>query len=103
MIYCLLNIVYVNFIQVLKNNSESEYQNEIAVQEIENNTDTTENDIEEVLASENIWQIEIPKINLVAEISEGTSNQVIDKYVGHFENTSIWEGNVGLASHNRRI
>ena len=103
MIYCLLNIVYVNFIQVLKNNSESEYQNEIAVQEIENNTDTTENNIEEVLASENIWQIEIPKINLVAEISEGTSSQVIDKYVGHFENTSIWEGNVGLASHNRRI
>lgn len=103
MIYCLLNIVYVNFIQVLKNNSESEYQNEIAVQEIENNTDTMENNIEEVLASENIWQIEIPKINLVAEISEGTSNQVIDKYVGHFENTSIWEGNVGLASHNRRI
>ncbi len=23
------------------------------------------------------------------------------EYVGHFENTSKWEGNVGLAAHNR--
>ena len=22
-------------------------------------------------------------------------------YVGHFENTSIWNGNIGLAAHNR--
>lgn len=47
------------------------------------------------------WKIEIPKINLIAPISEGTTSEVIAKTVGHFENTPIFEGNVGLASHNR--
>lgn len=50
---------------------------------------------------ENIWQIEIPKINLIAPISEGTSQEVMLEYVGHFENTEFIYGNVGLAAHNR--
>lgn len=50
---------------------------------------------------EDIWQIEIPKIDLVAPISEGTSQEVMMEYVGHFEDTSVWNGNVGLAAHNR--
>lgn len=50
---------------------------------------------------EDIWQIEIPKIKLVAPISEGTSQDVLLDYVGHFENTEYFEGNVGLAAHNR--
>lgn len=50
---------------------------------------------------ENIWQIEIPKIGLVAPISEGTSQEVMLEFVGHFEDTSIWNGNIGLAAHNR--
>lgn len=50
---------------------------------------------------ENIWQIEIPKIDLIAPISEGTSQEVMLEYVGHFENTSMWNGNIGLAAHNR--
>ncbi len=49
----------------------------------------------------NIWKIEIPKINLKAPISEGTSQEIMLNYVGHFENTSIWNGNIGLAAHNR--
>lgn len=63
--------------------------------------------IEESLANDNlegkIWQIEIPKIDLVAPIAEGTSQEVMLDYVGHFENTSFWKGNIGLAAHNRRI
>lgn len=47
------------------------------------------------------WQIEIPKISLIANISEGTTKEVLNQYVGHFENTSKEEGNVGLAAHNR--
>ena len=53
------------------------------------------------LIEEQIWQIEIPKIELVAPISEGTSQEVMLEYVGHFENTSALSGNVGLAAHNR--
>lgn len=56
---------------------------------------------EEKIISENIWEIEIPKINLIAPIAEGTSQEVMLEYVGHFENTTEWEGNIGLAAHNR--
>ena len=47
------------------------------------------------------WEIEIPKIDLVAPISEGTSQEVMLEYVGHFEDTNLLNGNVGLAAHNR--
>jgi sortase (surface protein transpeptidase) len=47
------------------------------------------------------WYIEIPKIELIAEISEGTDQDILNKYVGHFEETSKLSGNVGLAAHNR--
>ncbi len=47
------------------------------------------------------WKIIIPKISLEAQISEGTSKSIMDKYVGHFEETSKSNGNVGLAAHNR--
>lgn len=47
------------------------------------------------------WTIEIPSINLYAEIAEGTTKEVMDEYVGHFTETSTREGNVGLAAHNR--
>lgn len=48
-----------------------------------------------------IWQVEIPKINLIAPIAEGTSQEVMLEFVGHFEHTSTWQGNIGLAAHNR--
>ena len=47
------------------------------------------------------WIIKIPKISLEAEISEGTSKEIMDKFVGHFEETTKTSGNVGLAAHNR--
>ena len=47
------------------------------------------------------WKITIPKISLKAEISEGTSKEIMDKFVGHFEETTKTNGNVGLAAHNR--
>ena len=48
-----------------------------------------------------IWQIEISKINLLAEISEGTTQDTLSQYVGHFTQTSRTAGNIGLAAHNR--
>lgn len=47
------------------------------------------------------WYLEIPKINLKAPISEGTTSEVMNDYIGHFEETSKDLGNVGLAAHNR--
>lgn len=47
------------------------------------------------------WKIIIPKISLEAQISEGTSKSIMNRYVGHFEETSKNKGNIGLAAHNR--
>lgn len=47
------------------------------------------------------WVLEIPKIGLKARINYGTTKKVMDKYIGHFDNTKLWNGNVGLAAHNR--
>ena len=57
--------------------------------------------IENLLYQEGAWQIEIPKINLKAEVAEGTTDEVMNKYVGHFESTPVFNGNPCLAAHNR--
>ncbi len=62
---------------------------------------------ESILSNQNpqeenyIWQIEIEKISLNAEIAEGTSKEILNKYIGHFEETQKEKGNIGLAAHNR--
>lgn len=47
------------------------------------------------------WYLEIPRIFLEAEIAEGTSKEVMDVAIGHFEESSKTAGNVCLAAHNR--
>ncbi len=47
-----------------------------------------------------IGVLKIPKLNIEAEIMEGTDDKVLANYIGHFQNTSEWNGNVALASHN---
>lgn len=48
-----------------------------------------------------IGTIEIPKLGLVAPIKEGIDLEILSKYVGHFSNSSVWDGNIALAAHNR--
>ncbi len=45
--------------------------------------------------------LKIPAIGLSVKIVQGTDSAALKKGVGHFEETSIWNGNVGLAAHNR--
>ena len=45
--------------------------------------------------------LKIPAIDLSVKIYEGTDSDTLHKGVGHFEDSSIWSGNVGLAGHNR--
>lgn len=47
------------------------------------------------------WRIEIPIIGLNAPIAEGTTQEIMNEYVGHFEETNKTNGNIGLAAHNR--
>lgn len=70
--------------------------------EIENSNDFNQNNIisKEIQPVNSNWKIIIPKIKLEADISQGTSPQILEKYVGHFEDSSKFEGNIGLAAHN---
>ena len=67
-----------------------------------NETIVEETNIEKEEISQNSnWQIEIPKISLIAPIQEGTDSNILNEYVGHFEKTEKLNGNIGLAAHNR--
>ena len=76
-----------------KNTNESSYISETLNT---NNESFMKNNSEEL-----IWKIEIPKIDLSAEIKSGTSAEILNQYVGHFEETPENDGNVALAAHNR--
>ena len=47
--------------------------------------------------------LEIPSIGLSVNIYQGTDSAALKKGAGHFTNTSIWNGNVALAGHNRGV
>ena len=48
-----------------------------------------------------IWRISIKKINVNAEIADGVTPDVLNKYVGHFKQSGYNSGNIALAAHNR--
>ena len=47
--------------------------------------------------------LKIPALDLSVRIYEGTDDSALRKGAGHFTDTSIWDGNVCLAAHNRGI
>lgn len=95
-IFCIVIAIMFLMIQiginryVIKNEINEDIMQQI--QEIPENNNTEE---------KQIWQIQIPKISLIANIEEGTTKEILNQYVGHFEATSLKEGNIGLAAHNR--
>ena len=93
-----LVLVELNSNNVNQNTKEdteknSEIQNNYSVIQTEENS--------KKIIEENNWEIIISQISLEASIAEGTSKEIMDKYVGHFEETSKKDGNIGLAAHNR--
>lgn len=75
-------------------------QEEIDFQKEENKIQEDENGKNEN-QEEYDWYIEISSIKLKAPIKETTEMEVLNNYVGHFEETPLLNGNVGLAGHNR--
>ena len=47
------------------------------------------------------WFIMIPVIDLIAPIQQGTTTEILNQSVGHFEESPLLNGNVCLAAHNR--
>lgn len=71
------------------------------VQEKLDDASTTKNDLVLQIDGETILGvIKIDKINFEGLISEGISLSTLKNYVGHFDNTAYFDGNVCLAAHN---
>ena len=47
--------------------------------------------------------LKIPAIDLSVRVYEGTDSSTLAKGAGHFKGTSIWNGNVAVAGHNRGV
>lgn len=85
------------------NNDYTKAKSNIFKTDIENNVhikERYENKTENFETIED-WKIRIPKIALEAKIKNGTTSEILDEFVGHFEETQKQMGNVGLAAHNR--
>lgn len=113
------HLLYFQVTTKLQNNLSKNqvYSKTISIQSITNNSEITQNSNLQTIPkvnqetktqrqivqeNKNIeWRIKIPKINLDVHIQEGTTLEVMLNSVGHFEETSKWNGNVGLAAHNR--
>lgn len=54
-------------------------------------------------ANGSLGTLRIPAIGLTVSIYEGTDSAMLAKGAGHFSETSIWNGNVALAAHNRGV
>lgn len=56
---------------------------------------------------EDVWDdsvlgiLTIEKIGLKATVKEGTTDEILLNYIGHIEETATYDGNIGLAGHNR--
>ena len=56
---------------------------------------------------EDLWDdsvlgiLTIDKIGLNVTVKEGSTNDVLKDYIGHIESTATYDGNIGLAGHNR--
>ena len=48
-------------------------------------------------------KLAIPSLGVNVKVYEGTDSAQLAKGAGHFENTSIWSGNVCVAGHNRGV
>lgn len=78
-----------------------DYLNSSEITQVIEDKEIQEKSYEEIQNTLEKWYIQIPKINLNADIKNGTSEKILDYYVGHFTETSFFDGNVGLAAHNR--
>ena len=112
-VFCFTNFFisserFINFNNNFNSETKLDLQSELQIPkqlEILNSKESSIISNDEINTSiqpeEKDWYIEIPKINLKAYIEEGTSKEIMNDYIGHFEETSRFNGNIGLAAHNR--
>ena len=102
-IFIFTQVFFTNYDAFLyKSSLKAGFEVENVVQDTKEQVNNTNEMIKEKITEDlGVWHLEIPKINLKASISEGTTKEVMEDYIGHFEETTKENGNVGLAAHNR--
>lgn len=59
-------------------------------------------DKEEKIEDESVLGIlTIKEIGLKATVKEGSNQEILKEYIGHISETAKYDGNIGLAAHNR--
>ena len=84
-----------------KNNQNKEKTNSTNQTKEEKQAKAENTTTKETNIKEKQWYLKIPRIFLEAEIAEGTTTEVMNTYIGHFEESAKKEGNICLAAHNR--
>ena len=85
------------------------YDKKVIEQEKQNTSEQLDNteDVEQKVTEDDgfeedlIGSLKIEKINLNGTVKEGCTNEILRDYIGHIEETAKYDGNVGLAAHNR--
>ena len=63
--------------------------------------DVTYDKVEDIWDDSVLGILTIEKIGLNVTVKEGSTNDVLKDYIGHIETTASYDGNIGLAGHNR--
>ncbi len=103
-IFSLLNFFVLNFNYSILNIPQFKREENANVQKMQDTKEIKNNESKTNIESQNFkysWEIIIPEINLSAPISEGTTKEVMDKFVGHFIDTGVIKNNICLGAHNR--
>jgi len=95
----IMSIFLINKFKVFNANKKAEETIVVGDNEEIKNIEQTKQ--KEIVYDDTIGTLTIPDILLDnAPIKEGTELSTLSSAIGHFTNTSLYSGNVGLASHN---
>ena len=98
-IYCITSKPCVDLELVCGNNNFNSSESLITEEQLCYHNNQKFSNVEIINSEE--WKVKIPKIDLEARISEGVDSNTLNSFVGHFTETGLWDGNIGLAAHNR--
>lgn len=83
--------------QVIENEEKITYNTSLEYEE----TDEEIEEKTEEKTDEIIGTLIIQKIDLIGKVKDGVTEEILENYIGHVEETPKFNGNVGLAAHNR--
>lgn len=94
-------LLFAGLLVIFINNINKELVNVDDIKTDDEFENVTYDKEEEILDDSVLGILTIEKIGLKATVKETTSDEVLLNYIGHLEGTATYDGNIGLASHNR--